>query len=41
MLAALLPQIINALTPNGQLPKAGEGGDPADVIGGLLKGLGG
>ncbi len=41
MLAAFLPQVINALTPNGQLPKAGEGGDPADVIGGLLKGLGG
>lgn len=40
MLAAFLPQIINALTPNGQLPKAGEGADPADVIGGLLKGLG-
>ena len=41
MLAAFLPQIINALTPNGQLPKAGQAGDPADVIGGLLKGLGG
>jgi uncharacterized protein YidB (DUF937 family) len=39
LLATFLPQIINALTPNGRLPKAGE--DPTDALGGLLKGLGG
>jgi len=44
MLAAFLPQIINALTPNGRLPQAGEpgaAGGPLDALGGLLKGLGG
>ena len=41
MLAAFLPQIVNALTPGGQLPTSGAAGNPADVIGGLLKGLGG
>jgi MerR family transcriptional regulator, light-induced transcriptional regulator len=42
MLAALLPQIIDALTPNGHVPATGEAsGNPMDAIGGLLKGLGG
>ena len=41
MLAAFLPQIINALTPNGQLPSGGSGANPMDAVGDLLKGLGG
>lgn len=42
MLAAFLPQIIDALTPNGHVPAAGEAApNPMDAIGGLLKGLGG
>ena len=42
MLAAFLPQIVNALTPHGQLPQAGAAGEnPLDALGGLLKGLGG
>ena len=38
MLAAFLPQIINALTPNGQVPSGGTGGFD---IGSVLQGLGG
>ncbi len=47
MLAAFLPQIINALTPDGHLPQPGEPGEPGaaggpmDALGGVLKGLGG
>ncbi|RQO63651.1 hypothetical protein DBR47_01680 [Paucibacter sp. KBW04] len=38
-LAQWLPQIIDHLTPNGQLPQAGAGnlGDLAGMLGGLLK----
>jgi uncharacterized protein YidB (DUF937 family) len=36
MLAAALPTIINALTPNGQVPSGGAGGfDIGSVLGGL------
>lgn len=38
MLAGFLPMIINALTPNGQAPKAGEPANQPD-LGGLLGGL--
>jgi uncharacterized protein YidB (DUF937 family) len=41
MLAAFLPQIVNALTPHGQVPQPGAGENPLDALGGLLKGLGG
>jgi uncharacterized protein YidB (DUF937 family) len=41
MLAAFLPQIINALTPDGQLPSGGSGANPMDAVGDLIKGLGG
>lgn len=42
MLAAFLPQIIDALTPDGKLPTGDAGGtNPMDAIGGVLKGLGG
>jgi uncharacterized protein YidB (DUF937 family) len=40
MLAAFLPQIIDALTPDGKLPTGGAGG-PMDAVGDVLKGLGG
>ena len=38
MLAGFLPMIINALTPNGQAPKAGNPANQPD-LGGLLGGL--
>jgi uncharacterized protein YidB (DUF937 family) len=38
MLAAILPMIINHLTPNGQAPKPGESANQPD-LGGLLGGL--
>ena len=44
MLAAFLPKIIDALTPNGRLPQPGEpgaAGGPMDALGGIVKGLGG
>lgn len=39
-LAQLLPQVVDGLTPNGQLPTGG-GGDLGAVLGGLLGGAGG
>jgi uncharacterized protein YidB (DUF937 family) len=37
-LSQLLPQVVDQLTPNGQLPQAGGGGlgDLAGMLGGLL-----
>lgn len=39
-LSQLLPQIVNHLTPNGQLPAGGVGGigELSSILGGLLKG---
>ena len=39
-LTQLLPQVVDKITPNGQLPQAGAGGlgDLAGMLGGLLKG---
>jgi uncharacterized protein YidB (DUF937 family) len=39
-LSQLLPQLVDGLTPNGQLP-AGGGADLAGMLGGLLGGAGG
>ena len=44
LLATFLPQIIDALTPDGSLPQgsgAAAGANPTDALGGLVKGLGG
>jgi uncharacterized protein YidB (DUF937 family) len=38
-LSQLLPQVVDGLTPNGQLPAGG--GDLAGMLGGLLGGAGG
>jgi uncharacterized protein YidB (DUF937 family) len=41
-LAQLLPQLVDGLTPNGQLPAGGAGGaDLSAMLGGLLGGAGG
>jgi len=36
-LSQVLPQVVDHLTPNGQLPASGEGGDIGSLIGSLLR----
>lgn len=38
VLAQVLPGLIDQLTPQGQVPAAGQGGNPLDALGGLLGG---